>query len=202
MKKAFHYSIVCSALIALPLFTARADEQAGAKSEGIGRMKAVLVSVTASVESIDYTNREITLKGPLGNEETFIVDKRVKRFGEIKVGDNIAADYYVSIAAELRKPTPEEEKHPIVVLDGLAKAPESTAPAAGGLRRIKVVTTIEGLNRPMQTLTVKGPLGRYHTVRVEDPSNLPKMRIGDNIVVVYTEALAVSLEKVEKKSVD
>jgi hypothetical protein len=123
----------------------------------------------------------------------------VKRFDEIKVGDLVRADYYVSVAAELRKPTKEEKEHPIVLLDAAGKAPPGSSPAAGGLRRFKVVTTIEGLDRPTQTVTVKGPQGRYLTARVADPSRLTQARIGDNVVITYTEALAISLEKTEKK---
>ena len=74
--------------------------------------------------------------------------------------------------------------------------------AAAGLRHFKVVTTIEGLDRSTETITVKGPRGNYLTARVADPSRLTQMRIGENIVVTYTEALAVSLEKSEKKSAD
>jgi hypothetical protein len=33
---------------------------------------------------------------------------------------------------------------------------------------------------------------------VEHPENLEKMKIGENIVITYTEALAISLEKVNK----
>ena len=177
-----------------------AEENRAPTGAPLTREEAILVSLTASVQAIDYTNREVTLKGPLGNEVTFTVDQRVKRLDEVKVGDFVRADYYVSIAAELRKPTPEEEKNPIVLLDAAGKAPPGTSPAAGGLRRFKVVTTIEGLDRPTQTITVKGPLGHYLTTRVADPSNLTKMRIGENIVVTYTEALAISLEKAEKKA--
>jgi len=130
------------------------------------------------------------------------VDQRVKRFNEIKVGDLIQADYYVSIAAEVRKPTPDEEKNPIVLLDAAGKAPPGTSPAAGGLRRFRVVATIEGLDRPTRTVTVKGPRGHYFTTRVADPSRLTQVRIGDQVVITYTEALAVSLEKAEKKSAD
>ena len=61
------------------------------------------------------------------------------------------------------------------------------------------VTTIEGLDRPTKTITVQGPLGRLVTARVAHPANLTKMRIGDNIVITYTEALAISLEKPDKK---
>ena len=177
-------------------------EPSAAASPPITRKEAVLVTITASVEAINPETREVTLKGPLGNTVTFTVDQRVKRLNEVKVGDFVRADYYVSIAAELRKPTPEEEKNPIVLLDAAGKAPPGTSPAAGGLRQFKVVTTIEGLDRPTQTITVKGPLGNYLTARVADPSRLTQMRIGENIVVTYTEALAVSLEKAEKKSSD
>lgn len=201
MKKSISYSIICTAILAGSSFAVLAAEE-GHESHGgpAPRHEAVLVEVTASVEAIDPKTRELTLKGPMGNEVTFTVDERVKRFNEIKVGDLVHADYYVSVAAELRKPTAEEEKNPIVVLDATAKAPPGTSPAAGGLRRFKVVTTVEGLDRPTQSITVKGPMGHYLTTRVADPANLTKMHIGDHIVVVYTEALAVSLEKAEKKS--
>jgi hypothetical protein len=168
----------------------------------LAREDSVLVTITATVESIDLANREVTLKGPLGNSVTFTVDKRVKRLGEAKVGDLVRADYYVSIAAELRPPTAEEEKTPFVLLDVAGKAPPGDSPAAAGLRRFKVVTTVEGLDRPTRTVTVKGPRGNYLTARVADPSRLTQMRIGDHIVVTCTEALAISLEKAEPKAAE
>ncbi len=72
--------------------------------------RTILVSVTAKVEAIDQAKREVTLKGPLGNVVTFVVDERVKRLNEVKVGDEVTADYYVSLAGELRAPTKEEKK--------------------------------------------------------------------------------------------
>jgi hypothetical protein len=201
MKPFLRYPILCGVLLATSLCASfAADDQPAATKPHLTREEAVLVSVTASVETINQTNREVTLKGPLGNSVTFTVDQRVKRLNEIKVGDLIRADYYVSVAAELRKPTPEEEKNPFVELEVAAKAPPGTSPAGGVLRRFRVVTTIEGLDRTTETITIKGPRGNYLTARVADPANLTQMRIGENIVVTLTEALAVSLEKVEKKT--
>jgi len=183
-------------------FIASAGEPArsGAKTTPITRSEAILTSITATVEAIDPKKREVTLKGPLGNEENFRVDTRVKRLDEVRVGDVVRADYYVSVVAELRRPTPEEEKNPIMVSEDSARAPKTEAPAGAEAREVKVVTTIEGIDRPTQTITIKGPRGNYLTARVEDPANLEKARIGEKIVVTYTEALAVSLQKVEKKS--
>ncbi len=203
MKVNLSYSALCGVLlVACTSSVLAAEGEATRSAAPMSREDAVLVTVTASVEAVDYTNREVVLKGPLGNKVTFTVDPRVKRFNEVKVGDCVQADYYVSIAAELREPTAEEKETPIVLLDVAGKAPPGTSPAAGGLRRFKVVTTVEGLDRPTQTVTVKGPRGNYLTARVADPSRLTRMRIGDNVVVTYTEAVAISLEKAEKKTSD
>ena len=160
----------------------------------------MLVSVTAKVEALDLEKREITLKGPLGNVVTLVADQRVKRLNEIKVGDEITADYYVALLAELREPTAEEKKNPLTVLESKAKAPPGTSPAAGGLRMFKVVATVEGLDRPTRSLTLKGPRGHYVTVRAPDLNKLQKLRLGDTIMVTYAEALAVSLEKTAPKT--
>lgn len=200
MKKYFSHSFLYAALLSASQYGGFCAEEHS--TTPMGREDAILVTVSASVEDIDYKNREVTLKGPLGNEVTLVADPRIKRFDEIKVGDSVRADYYVSVAAELRKPTKEEMEHPITYLDASGKAPPGTAPAAGGLRRFKVVTTIEGLDRPTQTVTVKGPRGHYLTARVADPSRLTKAHIGDNVVITYTEAVAISLDKAEKKGSD
>jgi hypothetical protein len=196
MKHYVRYSVLCATLlVAGQMVTSAAEDKAPPS-----RAESVLVTVTATVEDIDYNSREVTLKGQMGNEVTFVVDPAVKRFNEIKVGDVVQADYYVAVAAELRKPTAEEREHPIQVLDAAGKAPPGVSPAAGGLHRFKVVTTVEGIDRPTQSITVKGPRGHYFTTRVADPSRLTKVRIGDNIVVTYTEAVAISLEKPQKKT--
>ena len=61
------------------------------------------------------------------------------------------------------------------------------------------MNSIEGLDRPTRSLTLKGPRGNYVTVRARDVNNLQKLRLGDTIVVTYAEALAVSLEKTAPK---
>lgn len=70
----------------------------------------------------------------------------------------------------------------------------------GDLRPFKVVKTIQGLERPTETIIVQGPSENYQTARVADPSDLTKVRIGETIVVTDTEALAISLEKAWPKS--
>jgi hypothetical protein len=154
-----------------------------------------LVTMTAKVQEVNLEKRELTLKGSLGDVTTVTVDKAVKRLDEIKPGDEVTAKYYVSVAGELREPTAEEKENPIMMVTGAAKAPKGSDPAAAGLRVIKVVATVEGLQRPTRLVTLKGPRGNYLSVRAKDPKRLEKLHLGDTIVVTFTEALAIAVEK-------
>lgn len=158
-----------------------------------------LISITATVQAIDLAKREVTLKGPLGNLVTLAVSDQVKRLNEIKVGDQVTADYYIGITAELRPPTGEERADPFVVLKDSQRA-TTGAPAGSGARMIRVVATVEGLDRPSMTATLKGPAGRYLTVHVADPKVLEKPHIGDSVVVTCAEALAIAVKPANAKS--
>jgi len=201
MKTAFRYAILLTALLtASQSPSLLAQETAAPKDAPMGRVAAMHATLSAEVSAIDLAKREVTLKGPQGNEVTLTAGEAVKRLDQVKVGDFVRVDYLVSVAAELRPPTPEEAQHPLVIMDAAGRAAADSAPAGGVARQFKVVTTIEALNRPEQTITVKGPLGHSLTARVADPDILTKFHIGDTIVIVYTEALALSLDKVEKKA--
>jgi len=60
--------------------------------------------VTAKVEAIDYKKRTVTLKGPEGNVKTFTVDKSVKKFGNVKVGDELVVRVTDALAIVVEKP--------------------------------------------------------------------------------------------------
>jgi len=164
---------------------------------GDAREVGRIVTTIATVTAVDPEKREITLKDSKGNEVTFAVDKSVTRLKEVKVRDKVRAEYYVSIASEIRPPTAEEKDKPLAVLETTAKAPKGTTPARGALRQIRAVVTVENIDRDAETVTIKGPRGNTLTVGVLDPARLDRVQVGDTVIITYTEALAVSLEKAE-----
>src|SRR4030095_8618629 len=123
-----------------------------------------------SVEAVDIDKRLITLKGPRGNVGVYKVGDLVKRLSEIRVGDKINAQYQVAAVAELREPTAEEKGAQTPAVAGADRAPSTAPPAAGIGRAVRVVTTIDALDRSTQALTVKGPLDGLVRVRVDDPA--------------------------------
>ena len=198
--KTYYKSIIVAlgSTLALPLCNLAQDAKpAKPSSPTLG--EAVLVDVTATVQAIKPETRELTLKGPEGNVVTITADPRVKRFDEIKVGDKITATYYASLEAELREPTEEEKATPFSILEDKVRTPAGTTPAGGGLRVVKAVVTIEGLDRTTRSVTFKGPRGNTTSVKVKDPTALERANIGDTVVITYSEALAVELRKADSE---
>ncbi len=62
------------------------------------------VEITAKVEAIDYKERTVTLKGPEGNSRTFSVDDSVKKFENVKVGDELIIRVTEALAIKVEKP--------------------------------------------------------------------------------------------------
>lgn len=149
----------------------------------------------ATVESINLESREAVVRGPEGNMISLKVDERVERFHEIKAGDVVSVDYWMFITAEFRDPTAAEKQRPLLVLAEAGKAPEGVDPAAEVGAVIRAVVTVEVINRPKMTVTVKGPRGNFVTVPIEDKSLIEQLNVGEIAVVTYSEALALSVEK-------
>ena len=72
-----------------------------------GAMPAGVIAETttlrASVESIDHTNRNVTLIGPEGNTMTVKVGEGAKHFNQIKKGDKVVATLTEALAISVTK---------------------------------------------------------------------------------------------------
>ncbi len=159
-----------------------------------------LVTMEGTVTNIVKDTREITLKGTDGELVTVTASDEVKRFDEIKVGDVITFDYYTYLKAEFREPTPEELADPLVAVAESGKAPEGMDPAAIAGAVVRAVVSVEILNRPNMTATVKGPRGNFLTIEMEDEGLMQKLHIGQKVILTYAEAMALSLTKIDSKN--
>lgn len=158
-----------------------------------------LVSSEGTVTKINKETRELTLMGPEGDLNTIKAGEQIKRFDEISVDDKISFDYWTYIKAEFREPTLTERTAPLQIISEAGKAPEGVDPGALVGAVAKAIVTIEVLNRPYMLATVRGPGGNFMTIPVQDPKILEKVRIGQEFILTYAEAIAVSLKKIDSK---
>jgi len=184
--------------LALPVPSLVAADAKPAQSNYIpGR--EIVKTVYATIQAINLETREVTLKGQQGKVFTLVADPEIKRLAEFHVGDDIVLDYSISMAAEVRQPTPAELAKPYSVVEDTTRAKASQAPGVEGYKIIEAVVTVEGLDRQTQSVTIKGPKGNYLAIKVKDPTTLDKLRLGDVVLVVYSESYALRLEKAPAK---
>jgi len=191
MRKSLRSIIVGCAAIALLSSPVFAEEAVPAE----GTVRVTGVSLEAEVTAIDYKTREVSMRGPQGNIVTITAGDHIERLEDIAVGDSIVTTYIASLEGELRAPTEEELAEPWVEVDGAAKAADDDEPGAMVGRVIRAVCTLEGMNRLLGTITVKDPRGKYHVIGDVEPEKMEGVVLGATLVLVYTEAMAVTLEK-------
>jgi Cu/Ag efflux protein CusF len=70
-----------------------------------------------------------------------------------------------------------------------------TKPAVGGARVVTARGTVQDIDKANGTVTLKGERGRTLTLDVQDPQKLNAVEIGDPVVAVYYESIAIEVRK-------
>ena len=168
---------------------------AGAESaEQEGNVRAMAVTMEAVVPDIDLETRQVSLRGPQGNVVTLTAREDVVKLEDVHVGDRLVATYLAALEVELREPTEEELAEPWVELSDAGVSDDPEFRAVGEARAIRAVCTIEGMNRALGTVTIKDPRGKLHLIGDVEPEKMEGVTLGDTVVVIYREAIALALE--------
>jgi len=156
-----------------------------------------LTEKTATVEAIDQSTRMVTLKGPEGNSVTFTAGDQVRNLAQVHVGDEVKFAYYESLAVRVLK---KGEPFPAAgEAAAMARAKKGDKPAGIVGKEMSANVTITAIDKKAKTATLQGEDGKSVTVTPRNPKNLDKVKVGDRLVLTYTEAVAVKVEKAEMK---
>jgi len=193
---------VLAGMLLLPIATGGwAAEPAGKspakKAEPPSWKTSLLVEETATVQAIDQSTRMVTLKGPKGNSLTFKAGEEVRNLAQVKAGDEVKFAFYESLAVRVLKtgeafPAASES-------EAMARAKKGEMPAGVVGKEMTANVTITAIDKAAKTATLKKEDGKSVTVTPLDPKNLDKVKVGDRLVLTYTEVVAVKVEKAEKK---
>lgn len=98
------------------------------------------------------------------------------------------------MAAAVAMPLAAQQSSP-AAMPPAAQAPK-IVDGVGAADVTTLTAKIEAVDHDKRTVTLKGPMGHSETLNV-DPSvkNFAQVKAGDNIVVKYSEAVSVKLEK-------
>ena len=142
---------------------------------------------TATIVSIDHTARSITLKTEHGTHE-MAVGPEVKRFDELKVGDEITFRYQESVVARISKAGG--------AAGSVSSKPEvsrgtGARPSATVTQTHKATVTIKAIDTAVPSVTVATADGQVSTLQVRDKQVLEGFKVGDKVELVLTEAMMI-----------
>ena len=191
--RSYILGLAVSVAIALPV-AAQTGEVAAASGPGkVG--VAQTVDITATITAIDKATRDVTHKGPQGNEMTVTAGPKVRNFDKLKVGDQVNAKYVEALTLPLVKGGGQKVARAEDI--GGVRAKTGAQPGGAVGRRVTIVADVIGLDPAKQTVTLKGPK-RTVELPVKDPEQFKLISVGDQVQATYTQALALAVEPAKK----
>jgi ABC-type transport system substrate-binding protein len=156
---------------------------------------AKTVKMTATIVAIDKATRDVTLKGAKGNEMVITAGPDVKNFDQLKVGDQVEADYVEALTLQLIKGGGQKVARTGDAAAVGAKKGEAPGGAVG--RQVTVVADVVAVDAATKTVTLKGPQRAVELV-VSDPAQFKLIAKGDQVEATYTQAFAIAVAPAKK----
>ena len=151
------------------------------------------VVLTALVEAINHETRDVTLRGPEGNSVSFVASEDARNLGQVKVGDTVMVEYEQSMSIEVFANDGSEPGAGEMVVAG--RSDEGDMPALTAIDALVVSAVVEEINIEANTFKLRGPSGEIKEYEARDPENLKNAEVGDIVVVIFTDAIALSVQK-------
>jgi hypothetical protein len=148
--------------------------------------------ITATVTAVDASSRKVTLVTPDGKKTIFKAGPEVVNFGQIQVGDQVKTTVAEQLVVFVRKSGE-------LANDGeaaaVAVAPLGAKPGVLMANTVEVTAKVEAIDLKAHKATLRFPDGTSKTFKVRQDVDLTKSKLGDEVVIRTTEALAITVEK-------
>ena len=148
------------------------------------------------VTNVDKKTRTITFKNKEG-ESKFVAGPEITNFAQIKKGDHLNVSYELAVAIELIK-TKSNGIRSKVETESVTSSKAGEKPAEKITNTTTVIADIVAVDRDKKLVSVKGPSGKVTTVFVKNPILLNDVAVGEQVKVVYSDAMAASITTPKK----
>ena len=154
-----------------------------------GRVVTSTARREAIVESVNRETREIKVVDANGKIHTFVAGEMVANFDQIEPRDRIVTEYLESVAVfVVPEGTPEMGDMGLVEV-----APLGEKPGVAMADTYMVAATIDAIDADSRIVTLRGEDGFQSAIRVADNVELANVKVGDEVRMRVTEAVAISV---------
>ena len=148
------------------------------------------------VVKVDKKKRTITFKNKEG-ESKFVAGSEITNFDQIKKGDHLSVTYQLAVAIELIK-TKSNGIRSKVETNTVTNSKANEKPSETIANKTTIIADIVEVNREKKLVSVKGPSGKITTVTVKNPALLADVNVGEQVKVIYYDAMAASITTPKK----
>ena len=168
-------------------------DSTAAVAEGVpGGVFVNTVEVSVKVAAVDTANRKLTLLLPDGEKTTVKVGPEAVNFDQIQTGDLVKATLTEELVVYLDE---EGAATPDGAAAMVALAPKGAQPGGLVAEAVQVTATVTAIDPAKRTATLRFEDGRAKTFPVRDDIDLSQRKIGEKVVFLVTEMIAISVEK-------
>ena len=150
-----------------------------------------------TVAKIDKKTRTIFFKNNEG-ESKFVAGPEIKNFDQIKKGDRLSVTYELAVAIELIKTKSDGIRSKVETSSEVASKP-GEKPTRTITNTTTIIADIVDVDRAKKLVSVKGPSGKVTVVTVKNPQLLADVNVGEQVKVIYFDAMAASITAPKKK---
>jgi len=147
-------------------------------------------TATGTIEAVEAQTRTITIKKSDGTYTTIVAGPDISRFAEVKVGQTVNVRYYENVIVRVKKPGEPDTDTKTAATTGS----EQAMPGGTKAKQRTITATITAIDPSVPSVTFTGPNGWKYSSKVQDTEALSKVKVGDKVDFVWTEAMMVSLE--------
>ena len=150
-------------------------------------------TMTVRVAAIDAASRRMDVLRTDGSIMGLVVGSDVRKLDQVRVGDVIDVAFVESLVLELRK----NGAAVVARSEGgdTKRSMSGGAPNAVRQSEVSVLADVVAVDPTTSTVTLRGPKATL-ALRIVDPKQLALVKPGDQVQATYTEAVAVSVDKV------
>ena len=169
---------------------AKADDDRPGAAEG------ELVVVTAKVKAVDTKRRTVTLKYPDGKEVKVKCGPEVRNFAQIKVGDDVTAEFLETVELFVTAPQGAPTTN---TAQAVERSPLGSKPEIVAIETVEVTSTVEAIDYTTREVKLKGPEGKIMKVKAgPEVKRLNEVKKGDTVVARLTEAVSIKVSSPKK----
>ena len=147
-------------------------------------------TATGTIEAVEAATRTISIKKSDGTYTTIVAGPDITRFAEVKVGQTVNVRYYENVIVRVKQPGEPDTDTKAMATTGS----EQAMPGGTKAKQRTITATITAIDPNVPSVTFTGPNGWKYSSKVQDKEALSKVKVGDKVDFVWTEAMMVSLE--------